>query len=40
MNQRITSEWTNLGYCSCQFDLAEEEAIVPMWSDDLASQRG
>lgn len=30
MNQRITSKRTDLGYCSCQFDLAEEEQIVPM----------
>lgn len=31
MNQRIDSEWTDLGYCSCRFDLAEEGEIVPMW---------
>lgn len=31
MNQRITSKKTDLGYGSCQFDLAEEEQIVPTW---------
>lgn len=30
MNQRTTSEWTDLGYCSYQFNMANEEAIAPV----------
>lgn len=31
MYQRVTSEWTDLGSWGCQFDLAEEGEIVPVW---------
>jgi len=30
MNQKVTFEWTALGYGSCQFNLTDEEAIAPM----------